>query len=144
MALKTHLIKRYTQHPWQVRLFLLVVSLIAGFLKNAWGDVLDSEFAKPELILNYVLSIILWFVMFTLYRMVQRIFKKRIKTDDGALAFDERRLFEMVALFGVIPFGGIIYLLRYLGGESTGYAEIMMVQGLAIYSGIWLSRRVKK
>jgi len=83
--------------------------------------------------------------MLLLYRFLQKIFRKGIEVEGRKIDFDERTLVRVVGIFWLIPFG----LMLQVGALSLEaidpyFGQVMIIQGLAMSLGAWISQIIKK
>ncbi|MCF7826871.1 MAG: hypothetical protein K9M55_09930 [Candidatus Marinimicrobia bacterium] len=83
--------------------------------------------------------------MLILYRILQKLFRKGIEVEGQKIDFDERSLVKAAGIFWFIPFG----LMLQVGTFSSAaidphFGKVMIIQGLGISLGAWLSQIIKK
>ena len=77
--------------------------------------------------------------------MLQKLFRKGIEVDDRKVDFDERSLVRAAGLYWFIPFGLTLQIATFNSVASDPYfGKIMIIQGLSISLGAWLSQIIKK
>ena len=83
--------------------------------------------------------------MLTLYRSLQKLFRKGVELEGYKIDFDERSLVQAVGIFWFIPFGLTLQVATYSAEASDPhFGKVMIIQGLAISLGVWLSQIIKK
>ncbi len=83
--------------------------------------------------------------MLTLYRMLQKLFRKGIEVEGRKTDFDERTLVRAGGLFWFIPFGLTLQVSTFSSvATDPHFGKVMIIQGLAISLGAWLSQIIKK
>ncbi len=83
--------------------------------------------------------------MLTVYRFIQRIFRRNLTLDGGKVDFDERNLVRAVGLYWFIPLGLVLHLELFNHMSSDpNFGKIMIIEGLSISLGAWISRFIKK
>jgi hypothetical protein len=126
--------------PIHFRVGMSLVAILAGTFHAWFGTETTMDISLRGLGLLVGLSTLVYVMVLTLYRIFQRIFKRRIKTENGE-AFDERLLVRAAGIFWFIPYGSAAYFLS----DTTGnFGLIMIVQGLSLTMSAWLSQQIKK
>ena len=83
--------------------------------------------------------------MLTLYRSLQKLFRKGVEIEGRKVDFDERTLVRAVGIFWFLPFGLSLQVATFSAGAfDPHFGKVMIIQGLAISLGAWLSQRIKK
>ncbi|MCF7823101.1 MAG: hypothetical protein K9N35_02925 [Candidatus Marinimicrobia bacterium] len=143
--LKTSLISFILEKPILFRFGLILAGLMAGAV-DAWYIKTTSMIVTSFwLLVLFGFSVAVYAVILTLYRIIQRVFHLGRKLPEPVRSYDERELVKTVGLWGFIPFGLSFMILDILSlSEMNSLGTILIVQGLALFSGARVSQFVKK
>ncbi|MCF7808272.1 MAG: hypothetical protein K9M49_04595 [Candidatus Marinimicrobia bacterium] len=135
----------FTAKPLQFKLAMVLGGVLAGLI-DTWYITKDAMvLTNAGMLILLAISMLAYLVMFTLYRILQKVFHLGNKLPEELQAFDERRLFQVVGLFGLVPFGSTMQTLTtFSETELSGFASVIIIQGIAVYLGARISRTIKK
>lgn len=90
-------------------------------------------------------STVTFIFMLTLYRILQKLFRKGIEIEGRKVDFDERTLVRAAGIFWFIPFGLTLQIATFSAEPiDPHFGKVMVIQGLAISLGAWISQIIKK
>lgn len=143
-SLKIKLLFFYEDSPLLFRACLILTGLLTGLFHTWMGTDTPLVVSSIWLVILLVSSSFLYTFVFTVYRMLQRIFN-RSGLSAETKSIDERSLVRTAGMFWFVPYGAMSYALSiFITNASSSYGKIVIVQGLAISVGVWLSQRIKK
>ena len=91
------------------------------------------------------LSTLVYTVMFTLYRILQLLFKWGSKLPERIRNYDERNLLRVIGFYWFLPFGGtLIATSRLTSADETTFGVSLIIQGLSITLASRFSQIVTK
>jgi hypothetical protein len=104
-----------------------------------------AELTDVKMIFMLVFSTVTFTCMLTLYRILQKLFRKGIKIEGSNVDFDERVMIRAAGILGFIPFGLTLQVATFSAeAADPHFGKVMVIQGLAISLGAWLSQIIKK
>lgn len=130
---------------WEIRqrspvlyaMMTTLVGVLAGLIHKVVGIPEGPDLMWAVILTLFAFTSLVAFVMFTIYRILQRLFRKRLSDDQD---IDERVLFRSVAFYAGLGWGVCLVLL--LPGNSYGWW--MLSQSMALAGGVGLSILIKK
>ena len=143
--LKIALINFVIEKPIMFKVGLILAGILAG-LTDSWFLTKDTmPLSKLGVGILIITSTLIYALILTLYRIIQRVFKFGRSLPEHISKFDEREIVKLIGLYGLIPFG-----LTMLGVTSSTSADIinlgviLIIQGVSLFLGSWFSQRIKK
>ncbi len=144
-SLKVSLVVSFIKNPIRFRFGMLVAGVISAFLHPLFGSPVTTTFTEMKIALLLTFSTMVYTFLLTLYRLVQLLFNRKLPLPDQDKHYDERILVRAAGLFWFIPFGGTLHTLAYFAYiENANFGTILIVQGLSLTLGAWLSQIIKK
>ena len=144
-VLKNLIARSFINNPIRFRLFLAFVGILAGVTHPWFKNELTAELSDTKMMFMLGFSTVTFALVLTFYRSLQRLFLKGVKIEDRKVDFDERTLVRAAGLFWFIPFGLTLQVSTFTSAASDPYfGKVMIIQGLAISLGAWLSQIIKK
>lgn len=131
--------------PLQFKIAMLLAGVLAGLI-DSWYITKDAMvLTNAGMGVLLLISTITYMIMLTLYRILQKVFRLGRNLPEEIRDFDERKVFQSVGLFGLVPFGATIQALNtFSETELSGFASIIIIQGLSFFIGALLSKMIKK
>ncbi|MBL7025141.1 MAG: hypothetical protein ISR87_06755 [Candidatus Marinimicrobia bacterium] len=106
---------------------------------------ITAELSDTKMMFMLGFSTVTFTFMLTLYRSLQKLFRKGVEIEGRKVDFDERTLVRAVGIFWFLPFGLSLQVATFSAGASDPhFGKVMIIQGLAISLGAWLSQIIKK
>jgi hypothetical protein len=104
-----------------------------------------AELSDARMMFMLGFSTVTFMFMLTIYRMLQKLFRKGIEVEGRKVDFDERTMVRAAGVFWFIPFGLTLQVATFSSGASDPhFGRVMIIQGMAIALGAWLSQIIKK
>ena len=143
--LKTALIQFIIEKPIRFRVILVLGSVLAGFAYPWWGAEKTVSLSSTGMALLLGFSTLIYAFMLTLYRIMQKLFRRGRRLPESIRDYDERELVKILGLFGLLPLGATLHLMMLLSlADERNYGAILIIQGLAFILGGRLSQTIKK
>ena len=143
--IKINLVKAFIKNPILFRGAMFTAGLVAGLFHVWFGNETSMNPSKLLSMVLLVLSALIYAGLLTIYRLVQVLFQQGSRDPRGEHFFDERLLVQAAGIFWFIPYGISSSLgASFFHGLEGTFGSIMIVQGLAVALGAWLSMRIKK
>lgn len=144
MSWQSSLLKWSDVYPWRIRLALLVGGVLLAVFQWQWRELPVQQVHLVPLGIMALVSALIYGMTFTLYRIFQRVFKRKVIHEGEAFAFDERQLVVWLGMYGLVAYGGTIFVIQYVSQAGWGYGVMAAVQGMALATGVRLSMFLKR
>jgi len=134
--LKNFIARWFINNPIRFRLFLVFIGILAGVTHPWFKSDLTAELSDAKMLFMLGFSTVTFTFMLTLYRMLQKLFRKGIEIESRKTDFDERTLVRAGGLFWFIPFGLTLQVSTFSSAVTDPhFGKVMIIQGLAISLG---------
>ena len=122
------------------------MGLVGGAMNHLIGNQVSVELSRGVAMAFLGFSTLLYTFLLTLYRILQRTFKRKIEDKSGELKdFDERSLVKIGGVYFLVMYGMISWGLEAMINSGPGnFGKTFIIQGLAMTLGAWLSQKIKK
>lgn len=143
--LKNFVARSFINNPVRFRLFLAFTGILAGVIHPWFNSDVTAELSDTKMMFMLGFSTATFTFMLTLYRILQNLFQKGISVEGRKVDFDERTLVRAGGIFWFIPFGLTLQVATSSSAAlDPHFGKVMIIQGLAISLGAWLSQWIKK
>lgn len=143
--LKNIIVRAFLNHPIRFRLGLFFVAILAGVTHPWLKQDLTQELSPQKTLFMLVFSTLAFMFILTLYRIMQNLFRRGVAIEGRKIEFDERTLVRAAGLFWFIPFGLTLQVGTFTSTPSDPhFGEVMIIQGISIALGSWLSKLLKQ
>ena len=145
-SIKIRLYRSVELHPVKFRVTLVAMGLVGGAMNHLIGNQVSVELSRGVAMAFLGFSTLLYTFLLTLYRILQRTFKRKIEDKSGELKdFDERSLVKIGGVYFLVMYGMISWGLEAMINSGPGnFGKTFIIQGLAMTLGAWLSQKIKK
>ncbi len=143
--LKNFIARWFINNPIRFRLFLVFAGILAGVSHPWFKTEITAELSNARMMFMLGFSTMTFTFMLTLYRMLQKLFRRGVEVEGQKVDFDERTMVRTAGIFWFIPFGLTLQVSTFSSAASDPYfGRVMIIQGLAIALGAWISQIIKK
>jgi len=135
----------FINNPIRFRLFLFLVGILAGVSYPWYKRDITAELSDTKMLLMLGFSTVTFIFMLTLYRILQMLFRRGVEIEGRNVDFDERTMIRAAGIFWFIPFGFSLQIATFSAeAVDPHFGRVMVIQGLAISLGAWISQMIKK
>lgn len=143
--LKNILVRAFLNHPIRFRLGLVFIAILAGVTHPWLKQELTQALSPQKTLFMLVFSTLTFMFILTLYRILQNLFRRGVEIEGGKIEYDERSMVSTAGIFWFIPFGLTLQVGTFTSSSSDPhFGEVMIIQGISIALGAWLSKLLKQ
>ncbi len=143
--LKYGLVSLFQKSPIRFRVGLAFFGILAAQLYPTLNrpPVMELSVLKAGFLLGF--STMVYAFLLTLYRIIQRLFRRDLDPEGKLKPFDERTLVRAAGLFWFLPFGLTLHIMsEFYRVDESNFGTVLIIQGLSFTFGAWLSQLIKK
>ena len=124
---------------------MVFAGILAGVTQPWFKSTATPALSDTKMMFMLGFSTVTFTLMLTIYRILQKLFHKGIKVEGRQVDFDERTLVRAGGIFWFVPFGLTLQVATFSSAApDPHFGQVMIIQGLAISLGAWLSQWIKK
>lgn len=121
------------------------MGILAGIAHPLFKQEVTTDLSDAKMLFMLVFSTVTFTFMLTLYRILQKLFRRGVEMEGRNQDFDERTLVRAAGIFWFIPFGLTLQAATFTSAPTDPhFGIVMIIQGVSISLAAWLSQVIKK
>jgi len=121
------------------------MGILAGVAHPIFKREITLELSNSKMLFMLIFSTVTFAFMLTIYRILQKLFRRDVEIEGRKTDFDERTMVRAAGIFWFIPFGLTLQAATFASAPADPhFGVVMIIQGVAISLGAWISQLIKK